>query len=172
MSSTVEASKCQLIFYQRDEGSDLRWSKKCELSIDEKTTQKTYDLVAAHFGLDQEWDKKLLKTIFYSKIQYDWIEFTKADSPKVSYAVRIEGNRTLISEEMPQESFDPVKSEDRISVSFSCLKGFDKYELNYEKLSTGRTKDPAIIAFFNNKSIKQITEFSTKMGISRTLEQL
>jgi hypothetical protein len=150
---------CKLNFYQRDARG---LSKSLELSVDDTT----YDQVAKHLELDQDWDKKLLKALFYSK--FDWVVFTKVKSPAITHVVQIVGSR----KESCEDVYEPVESEDKMAVSFETLQGQDKYELNYEKIVKGWTKDPAIIAFFNNKTFKKIEQISLNLGIARKMELL
>ena len=60
----------------------------------------------------------------------------------------------------------------QLAVTVKSVFGNNDYELDYEQIKILRNKDYSIVALFNNNSFKRVTECSTNLGFSRTLEKI
>ena len=177
MSSAVKSdpsgSKCMIALYHTDKRvSDTEWCDASEVSFSKQTAKKASDLVASYFGVDQEWDKKLLKCIFLDDINFNWFEFNRTDNPDITLGVKISGDRNVVFNESPEEFYVPVERPGKLSVTVRSVMGSNDYELDYDQIKTERDKDYSVVALFNSNSFQSITECSTNLGFSRKLERI
>lgn len=171
-STQKDGSECELVLYHIDRRRcDRKWLDTTKISFSKQTAKKANDVVASYFGISEEWDKKLLKSIFLNDIQFNWFEFTRIDNPQISLGISITGDRSVVFNENPEEFYSPIERPIKLSVMVTNIFGISKYELTYEKIRKERSKDFSIVALFNSNSFKSVTACSTNLGFIRTLEK-
>lgn len=166
-------STCNLDLYHADKRvSDTEWCDTSKVSFSKQTAKKANDVISAYFGVDQEWDKKLLKCIFLDDPNFNWFEFARADNDNITLGVKISGDRNVVFNENPEEFYVPAERQGKLAVTVKSVFGNNDYELDYEKIKTERNEDYSIVALFNSNSFIRVSECSTNLGFSRTLEKI
>ncbi len=177
MASVVQSdpnvSKCMLTLYHMDKRvSDTKWCSAIKVSFSKETATKASDLVSSYFVVDEDWDKKLLKSIFLDDINFNWFEFSRKNNPDTILGVKISGDRRVIFNESPEEFYVPVKRLGKLSVSTKFFTANNYDELDYDQIRERRNRDYSVVALFNSNSFQSITECSTNLGFSRKLERI
>ncbi len=176
--STLGGSECEVTLYHvNNKIEDPKWFDMAKISFSRQTAssrqtaKKASDLVACYFGVRQEWDKRLLETVFLGDIQLNWFEFIRVGSPDICLGVQIAGDRSVVFNENPQESYVPMKKFDKLSATVQTAFGDNQYELDYAKMRAESKRDLLAIALFNSTTFKVVRSCSTNMFFARTLEK-
>lgn len=172
-SSQKDRSECVLTLYHADKRvADSKWFDTTKVSFSKQTAKKANDIVAAYFCVSQEWDKKLLESIFLGDIDLNWFEFTRINNPDITLGIKIAGDRRVVFNENPESFYVPIKRPVKLSVMIKSAFGDNSYELDYEQIKNKRSKDFSIVALFNSSTFKSVAACSTNLLFTRTLEKL
>ncbi len=172
-SSQKDRSECVLTLYHTDKRiADSKWYDTTKVSFSKQTAKKANDIVASYFGVSQEWDKKLLESIFLDDIQLNWFEFTRVNNPDITLGIQISGDRSVVFNENPENFYVPIERPIKLSVTVRSVLVNNSYELDYEQIRKEIARDFSIVALFNSSAFKCVTACSTNLGFARTLERL
>lgn len=138
-----------------------------------KYTARVADqIVAKHFGVEKEWDKKLIKCMFLDSPELDCFIFDRKDQPEITYGATIAGDRNLLFQASPEEFYIPHQKAHKIQVKVSSVFGKSDSTLDYETIRTKHKTDYSVVALFNCETFRSFIEGSTNRGFVRLVEKV
>lgn len=152
--------------------------------LNERTTQRLVpfyshytarvadEIVAKYFGIEKEWDKKLIKCMFLDSPELDCFVFDRKDLPEITHGAKISGARDLLFQASPEEFYVPLHKAGRVSVKVSSVFGKSDDILDYEMIRTKHKTDYSVVALFNCDSFSAFLQGSTNRGFARLVEKV
>lgn len=136
------------------------------------TARVADEIVGKHFGVEKEWDRKLIKCMFLDSPELDCFVFDRRDQPEISHGATIAGDRNLLYQASPEEFYVPHHKAGRVSVKVSSVFGKSDDTLDYEMIRTKHKTDYSVVALFNCESFQAFLEGSTDRGFARLVEKV
>ena len=126
-----------------------------------ETAQTGYDSMMVHLGVQGEWEKKLLQSLFKEEIFFDRFDFIKREETD-TLRIDVKGGRSVFFENQTQESFIPIERPVQLQVTETNVFGDHQYQLDCEKLKKRANSEFALIALFNCQAFKSVEMRNTK----------
>jgi len=133
-----------------------------------EAAKRISDIVSAHFGLQEMWDKSLIGTFFMPLyIPTTCCELGVKNGPNLG--IEIAGDSSLVYNVEPQD-YKPVDRQNCTLLYRSVTKhGKSEYNLTYTDIVAG--PDMSTVALYNSSSFKGFYQESLPMCLARYLEK-
>lgn len=148
--------------------------KPMELIIYVSKVSVVNDFICQYFQLQKEWDKRLLKTIFYHENELNHFTFQRSENENIFFEISVIGDKEVITNDESYEKYRLIQDTTRkisVTIQNSEALSIPTYTLTHQEIAEKASDDLSIVALYNCDSFSRVEERNTESKFSRILEK-